>query len=539
MSLQTGRYTGRPLSLAAGWALKRVTQPSRLFGANGIRTGADGRIYVAQVSGSQISAINVTTGEIETISAKGTDIIAPDDIVFDGQGNLYATEITEGRVSARAPNGTTRVIQGDMPCANPIAFHEGRLYAGECRINGRIMELDLNGGAPRVLLENVPMPNAMEVGPDGKLYIPVMATNEIWRVDLKGGKPETVAKDLGVPDAVKFDSKGHIVSTQVASGQVLRIDPRNGERSVLATIAPGLDNLTFVGERLFVSSISGQINEILPGGEVRSLVPDGFNFPLGIAMGEDGVLFVADGPYSFTVRPGNASAQGHAPAQVAGMLFTHGYPGYSRGVVASGPGEVIMTTGAGIVARYRPAKNESEILAQGFDQLYGVAIAPGGAVVFAELGTGRVLSAHSGKVEELATGLKQPMGVAIGPDGTCLVSESAGGKVVKLSKGRAETVLDGLQRPQGILLRDGLLYVVDAGAQELVEYNLASGARRTLVSNLPVGAPPGVTPKLLQGIEGFCGPMGPFASITAGSDGTLYVSGDAEGSVLALHPVRA
>ena len=535
MSQQNGRYTGKPLSLAAGWTLKRVTQPSRLFGANGVRTGPDGRIYVAQVSGSQISAIDVTTGEIETISAKGADIIAPDDLVFDGQGNLYATEITEGRVSARAPNGTTRVIQGDMPCANPIAFHQGRLYAGECRIGGRIMELDLNGGAPRVLLENVPMPNAMEVGPDGKLYIPVMATNEIWRVDLEGGKPETVAKDLGVPDALKFDSKGHIVSTQVASGQVLRIDPRNGERSVLANIAPGLDNLTFVGERLFVSSISGQINEILSGGEVRSLVPDGFNFPLGIAMGEDGVLFVADGPYSYTVQPGNTQAQ----AQVAGMLFTPGYPGYSRGVAASGPGEVILTTGAGAVARYRPAKHESEILAQGYDQLYGVAIAPGGAVVFAELGTGRVLSVRSGKVEELANGLEQPMGVAIGPDGTCLVSESGAGKVVKLTRGRADTVLDGLQRPQGILLRNGLLYVVDAGAQELIEFNTASGARRTIAANLPVGAPPGVTPKLLQGIEGFCGPMGPFASITTAKDGTLYVSGDAEGSILALHPTHA
>jgi hypothetical protein len=30
--------------------------------------------------------------------------------------------------------------------------------------------------------------------------------------------------------------------------------------------------------------------------------------------------------------------------------------------------------------------------------------------------------------------------------------------------------------------------------------------------------------------------MGPFAGITAGSDGTLYVSGDAEGSVLAIRP---
>jgi glucose/arabinose dehydrogenase len=147
-----------------------------------------------------------------------------------------------------------------------------------------------------------------------------------------------------------------------------------------------------------------------------------------------------------------------------------------------------------------------------------------------------VLTTKSGHVEELATGLKQPMGVTIGSDGTCLVSESGAGRVVRLHKGRAETVLDGLQRPQGILLRDGVLYVVDADARELIEYNMASRARRVIAAGLPVGAPPGVTPKFLGGIQGFCGPMGPFASIAAGADGTLYISGDAEGSVLALNP---
>jgi hypothetical protein len=32
--------------------------------------------------------------------------------------------------------------------------------------------------------------------------------------------------------------------------------------------------------------------------------------------------------------------------------------------------------------------------------------------------------------------------------------------------------------------------------------------------------------------------MGPFAGIAAAADGTLYVSGDAEGSVLAIHPAQ-
>ncbi len=479
MSLQSGRYTaGRPHSLVSGWSLTRLTPPSRLFGANGLRTGPDGRIYVAQVSGSQISAINVETGAIEAISPMGSDIVAPDDLAFDPAGNLYATEITEGRVSVRAPNGVTRVVQGDMPVANPITFHQGRLIAGECRIGGRIMELDLNGGAPRILLDNVPMPNAFEVGPDGKLYVPVMGTNEIWRVSLDGGAPETVARDLGVPDSVKFDAQGHIVSTQVHSGQVLRIDPRTGGRTVLADLTPGLDNVTFVGKRLFVSNISGYVTEILEGGKTRDLVPDGFNWPLGLAVDADGLIYVADGPFSYTIRPGQAR-------QRAGFLFDPGYPGYSRGVATAGPGEFIITTAMGVVARYWPAKQTSEVLASGFDQLYGVAIAPAGAVIFAEQGTGRVLSVHSGNVETLATGLKEPSGVAVGADGTCFVSESAGGRVVKLSGGRAETVLDGLRKPQGILVRGGLLYIVDAGAQELIEYDLARKARRTVLAMRP------------------------------------------------------
>lgn len=531
MPSQTGRYAAaNSPGLAEGWELERLTPPSRLFGANGIRTGPDGRIYVAQVSGSQISAVEPETGLIETISPMGGDIVAPDDLVFDADGNLYATEITEGRVSVREANGRTRVVYGDMPCANPITMYRGRLFAGECRPDGRILELDLDGGAPRVLLEHVPMPNAMEVGPDGMLYFPVMGTNEIWRVNPEGGAPEVVARDLGVPDAVKFDSQGFIVSTQVASGQVLRIDPRTGERTVLADIAPGLDNLTFVGDRLFVSSISGQINEVLAGGRLRSLVPDGLQWPLGLAMGEDGVLFVADGGFTYALRPG-------AEPQVTGMLFSEGFPGYTRGVAAAGPGEYIVTTANGHVARWRPARRETEFLAEGCDQLYGVALAAGGAVIVAEKGTGRVLSIGSGKIEPLASGLNRPAGVAAWGD-TCLVAEEGAGRVVKLVRGGVETLLDGLQRPQGILVRGDLLYIVDAGARELVEYDMSSGTRRAIATDLPVGAPQGVIPKPLGAIGQLSGPMGPFAGIAAGADGTLYVSADAEGSVLALRPTQ-
>ncbi|MFZ0833183.1 MAG: gluconolaconase, partial [Mycobacterium sp.] len=188
MSLEDGRYTpAGPPTLADGWRLERMAGPSRLFGANGLRTGPDGRVYVAQVTGSQISALDLVTGQLETVSAKGGDIIAPDDVAFDPSGNLYATEVMDGRVSVLDTAGRARVLREDLPSANGITFHDGRLFIGECREGGRILELDPAGGSPRVLLDNVPSPNAMEVGPDGMLYFPVMGANEIWRIDLSGG----------------------------------------------------------------------------------------------------------------------------------------------------------------------------------------------------------------------------------------------------------------------------------------------------------------------------------------------------------------
>ncbi len=147
-----------------------------------------------------------------------------------------------------------------------------------------------------------------------------------------------------------------------------------------------------------------------------------------------------------------------------------------------------------------------------------------------------MLAIRSGLVEVLAAGLKDPVGVAIAPDGACFVTEAGAGRVVRIGGmgARITTALDGLRRPQGILMLDGRLYVVDAGARELIEFDLESGARGVVASDLPVGAPPGVVPKPLLGMPPFSGPQGPFAGIAAGPDGTLYVSADAEGSVLAI-----
>ncbi|GFG72316.1 hypothetical protein MSEN_40360 [Mycolicibacter senuensis] len=291
------------------------------------------------------------------------------------------------------------MLRDDLPCANGITVHQDRLFVGECRDGGRLMELDRATGAQRILAENLPSPNAMEVGPDGLLYFPVMTANEIWRIDpfATDALPQRVVGDLGVPDSVKFDADGFIVSTQAASGQVLHIDPRSGDHTVLAQLNPGLDNCTFVGERLFASNFSGEIAEVT-GGAVTTVLPGGLNWPLDLTVDATGTLYVADGTYFYAVGDAPGS-QGRL--QTLGMLFSPGYPGFVRGVAAVGAGEFVVTTSGGQVSRYRPAQSACEVLADGLDQLYGVTAGPAGVVV-TEFGTGRVLRVGAGEVDVLA-----------------------------------------------------------------------------------------------------------------------------------------
>jgi sugar lactone lactonase YvrE len=205
--------------------------------------------------------------------------------------------------------------------------------------------------------------------------------------------------------------------------------------------------------------------------------------------------------------------------------------GLARGHQA---GEWLVTTGLGSVARFRPAAGESDFIGHGYDQLMGIDSNAAGAIVFAEYGTGRVHVAQGEELRHIATGLDKPMGVAVDGD-TAYVAESGAGKIVSLTQGRpVTTVAEGLGCPQGLCFSGGKLYVVDTHAKALIEIDPANGARRTIASNLPVGAPIGVRPKFLANVGDMAGPMVPFADVTAAANGTLYVSADAEGSVLAV-----
>ncbi len=524
---------------ASGWQLTHLAPPSGLFGANGMQFGPDGRLYVAQAFGSQVSALDITSGSCETISPVGGPIVAPDDLAFDSHGVMYATEVMNARVCVRMPNGDTQIVSDDLPGANGITVHQDRVFMDECRPGGRLFELyPQSGQAPRLIADNLPLPNALMVGPDNRIYFPEVVAGEVWRVAIEGGTPERVAAGLATPVAVKFNRRGELTVPQAGNGEIVRIDVQSGAKTVLAKIRPGIDNLAFSPDnRLFISHfIDGGVAEVATDGSnaERILVAAGLIGPWGITCGTDGTLYAADGMSVAAI-----SATGTITR--LGMLLEEGSPGFLRGLAAGASGELYMTTSGGGVASYHPVSRASAVVASGLNELYGLACAANGTLIVAEGGEGRILGINTatGEVAVLARGLSRPTGIVAGSDGTCCVSEAGKGRVVRIdSSGTLTPIVEGLKEPQGLAVLGDQLLILDAGTKDLQAVQLSTGQRRVLVSNLAVGAPPGVVPKPLMGVPVLLpGPLSAFAGLAVGADGTIYIAGDGEGSVLTLRQV--
>ena len=526
-----GNQPGRPCA-AEGWEIETMLAPAQLIGANGMRLGADKRLYVAQAFGSQISAINIDEATVDIVSPADGKIVSPDDLAFDSKGNLFATEVMSARVSAIRPNGAIDVIASDVPVANGVTVHKDQIFMSEFRADGRIMELYADGSPPRVVATGLVAPNALSMGPDGYLYFPLVPMGEVWRVNAEGGEAEKVAGGFDIPTAVKFDTDGTLVVVESGSGAVTRFDPVSGTKTQIAKVAYGIDNLELVpGKGIFVSHFTdGGIVQIDASGAEKTCLRGAMLGPFGMTVAKAGGLIVADGMSIATVAPDGTVGR---PA----MLLQHGFPGYIRNVIEESDGALICTNSAGDVARYRYG-GEAEMIATGFDRLMGLIAAPDGGWLVCESGTGRVLRIDAkGDHEVVADGLEKPAGIALGGDGTLFVSELGSGRLVAIVDGKPQALHTGMIEPHGVAVLDDTVMVLDRAVGKLI--GVKDSKATVLASGLPTGSGVGRKINTPPGIDGLMpGPLSALADLAVLPDGRVCIGCDGDGSILTLSAHR-
>jgi len=522
----------QPITCSAGFAVETLVPPPGLIGANGMRHGADGRLYVAQAFGNQISAVDPATGQIDIVVPAGGAIIAPDDLAFDSHGSLYATEVMSARVCALRPNGTIEVIAADTPVANGVTVHADRIFMSEFRPGGRILELFADGGQPRVIAEDLMAPNALCQGPDGKLYFPQVPLGEIWRVAPDGGAPECVARGLATPTAVKVATDGTIIVTEAATGAVSAVDPGTGRAREIARTPIGLDNLALAPDGSVIVShyTDGAVTTVARDGACATLVPGGMLGPYGLAVDGAGTLLIADGMSLAAWRPGQA-------VERRAMLLQPGFPAFLRTLAAVADG-IVCANSAGMVMHYVPGGGPRTIV-EGLGDAMDLAVLPDGAILVCDAGAGQLVHVSAqGDTRILARGLSQPTGLCIGADGTAFVSEAGSGRVVAVQAGEVTPLLEGLAEPHGVATDGRSLYALDRAQRRVHQVDLSTRVAQVVARGVPTGPGPGRTLKPLPGIAGLMpGPLLPFADLALLPDGRLCIGCDGDGSIRALRPL--
>lgn len=480
--------------------MERVTGPTPLRGANGIAFGPDGRLYVAEYLAGRISAVDVTTGTAEVLPGP---VVAPDDLVFGADGSMFVTDMGSGRVWRRDPAGGFTVVAEGVLSPNGIALIGDRLFVDEMIPGGRLLEVT---GGLRVLAEGLMMGNAMQGGPDGRLYYPHMLPGEVYRISPDGGSPELVTGEVPQTVAVRFDRDGvlYVLSFDEA-GTIHRIE--NGRRTTITTGVAGLDNAAFdAGNRMFVSSfVSGGIFQVRPDGGIREVIPPGHAGPYGVTVDDTGAVLVAD------------------HYRLAGRFqpFAH---------ALAADGDLIhFTSQFGHAGTYDRTSGTSRARAENLDRPHGLAVRPDGTLIIAETGRGRVVAiSPDDTLTVLADGLGRPVDVALDAGGRCWVSDEERGTVSRPDDGF--TLAKGLDTPQGLTFTGGRLFVVEAGRRRVVE---AGSPVRVVATDLPLPAEHRVPPLSITGQPGV---PRQFAGLAAGTGGELYLTAAGEGSVLRLTP---
>ncbi|HEX6033551.1 MAG TPA: hypothetical protein VFY83_03915 [Anaerolineales bacterium] len=525
-------------ALNVPFVLKEIVRGSPIHGANGLNFDADDNLYIASVWGREILVMNLLNGQIIDRLGTGVGVEGPDDLTFGPDGSLYWTSIITGEVGRLSPEGS-KTGQIIAPGVNPITFSdEGRLFVALDFLGDGLYELDPDlTDPPRPIIvatEENPFPlgflNGFDFGPDGRLYGPLFAAGIVVSIDVDSCENTSnpwvdcdirvVAGGFTVPAAVKFDAQGrlHVVDQ---SGEVFRVDTTTGEKTVIATLSPGLDNLAFDSKgNLYISNANdGSVTRVLPSGQGRILSEGGMILPGGVAVisrphgGES--VFVAD---FWTLREFNGLT-GLPLGFASSSLVGEGLVSPST-VSEDGDHLVLSSWVQGAVQVWDP--QAGQVIE------HYLMVAPLNAIRFqddlvvADLGLGGVVWAST---QEMILGQPDvfvPAGLAANED-TLWVADWATGIVWQVGfDGKTPLppvpVAFGLVNPEGLALDlDGSLLVVEAGAGRLSRIDLTTREVSVLADGLELGALaiPGGTPPTYQ-----------FNGVTVGSSGAIYVTGD-------------
>lgn len=396
--------------------------------------------------------------------------------------------------------------------------------------------------------------NGLRLGPDGALYNASAFGNQVSRIDPDTGEVSVVAprgSAIVSPDDLAFDSDGVLYVAECMDARVTAL--HDGVYTVVADDVLGANGITVFEDRIFVGQFipGGSIHEVYRDDRPARLVAEDINGPNGLTIGSDRLLYTAlpfagqvvrmpieggaveivlDGlaaPCScrtgtdgriYVGLGGSGEVLAFDPETSTTETVGHGRPGMDNLDVTTDGRLFASYYIDGAVYELLPDGGSREIVAPGLMAPYGLAVTTAGLCIADGFGAATVTAGLTLVRTEKITDPGFPgyvRGLCASADRAAMFVTNTLGMVTRHAAGSwtsPETWAEGLGECTGVAPWGDGVVVADSG-----------GGR---VLGLPRA---GETVELATGLER-------PSDVAVGTDGSIYVSDEARGTVDVVRP---
>jgi sugar lactone lactonase YvrE len=383
-------------------------------------------------------------------------------LAFRKDGRLYATTVFLGdalyEIDVEGVKPPRKIME-KMGGLNGFEFGPDDLLYGPLWFKGQVAKVDVDKAELTVVADGFKIPAAVNFDSKGNLWVVDTALGQLVRVDPKTGAKKMVAQLKPSLDNLAIDDKDRIFVSNMPDNGIQEVDPETGAAKQviigklalpggIGVVSDGARDTIYVADVFAYRTVDGTTGEVT---EPARMHADGvtLEYPMSAtAKGDDvilsswftGTVQVIDRKTGKTVEmlhdfkaPHDAVKLGDGSILVnelgsKSLVRVSGEHGKDRtvvigglegpvGLVADSKGDVYVTEAFAGQVSLIESNGEKTVIAKDLKMPEGIALAPDGNLIVAEVGAKRIVQIDpvKGTVTEIAGNL--PIGLAPVPGG--------------------------------------------------------------------------------------------------------------------------